>query len=52
MRTPCIQSAFRTMLRYAISQAQRSLKLTKRFQPKPVLRAIRAAAQKVSQVLE
>jgi hypothetical protein len=43
----------RTMLRIsAISQGQRSLKLTKHFQPKPVLRAIRAAALKVSQVLE
>jgi hypothetical protein len=43
----------RTMLCItAISQVQRSLKLTKRFQPRPVLRAIRAAALKVSQVLE
>jgi hypothetical protein len=34
----------------AISQVQRSLKLTKRFRPGPVLRAIRAVAHQVSQV--
>jgi hypothetical protein len=36
----------------ALSQVQRSLKLTKRFRPRPALRAMRAAALKVSQVLE
>jgi hypothetical protein len=36
----------------AISQVQRSQKPMKRFQPRPVLRAIRTVALKVSQVLE